>query len=312
MPQRMSSLDVDDLLRQIRDGLQHYPTWDGSVKIVFESEKGEELHVVKIDAHCSSPSAQRSRPPQPSSDASAGLDDQRLRLQQPQRLMQQCEEQRRRIAELEVRLLQTEEELRHPRSQPESDSVSADQLSPLQVSPTSTNNNHSTDRESPHLSSGGDVTRTTSIALTDGDDGDSLPRSDETCSTSPASSSPQRRSGRSKAKVDRWNPSTHSDAHHDSVGSGSSLNKRGTKRRRHHHDNDESIGMEVDDDGDDMEVAALVTKLREATTRDTASHSTPCVRSPFCRCDIVCCHLKTVMVESSLLRSARSSAPPRR
>ena len=31
-------------LRQICDSLQACPTWDGSVKIVFESEKGEELN----------------------------------------------------------------------------------------------------------------------------------------------------------------------------------------------------------------------------------------------------------------------------
>ena len=312
MSQRWSSLDVDGLLRQIRDSLHHYSTWVGSVKIVLASEEGEELHVVKIDAHCSSssraPPALRAPPPLPpvpndTSAESSGLDGQHiddddvgpqpLRLQRQQQLIQQCEEQRRHIAALEARLLQAEEQLHQRHQPPDTEPFSADQLSPLSSASTSINN--SGDSESPLLSNsgdtdgGGDKTHATSMALTDGADVEAQHRSDEACSTSPASSAssgPKRRSERSKAKVDRWNPSPRCDAHqgsarhssarhssarHGSAGSCSSRKKRETKRhhRVEHHDNDEGMGkasMEidsVDDDGDAMEVAALVAKLRE-------------------------------------------------
>ena len=317
MPQRASSVDVDELLRQLRDSLRHFPKWGGSVKIVLESEEGDEVHVFKIDAHRSSsspisPSPFRPQPPLPPSPShtsteSPRLDDdnidddddigpEQLQLHRRQRLLQLCDGQRRRIAELETRLQQVQEELHQQNVQPNSTSSSAYQHSPMMSTPTI--NSSSGDSKDPLLPSDadmdgdGDRTHATSMAPTDGVDVEAPPYQPEVETQPPpdgaspsssappssASSSTQRRSERPKAAINRWNPSTHSDAHQDSVRHGSarscsSRKKRGTKRWRHHpaehHDNDASFGemsMEidsVDDDGNTMEVAALVANLRK-------------------------------------------------
>jgi hypothetical protein len=45
--------DLNDVLRQIRDSLLLHPARDGAVKLVIESEAGEEIHVLKINPRSS-------------------------------------------------------------------------------------------------------------------------------------------------------------------------------------------------------------------------------------------------------------------
>jgi hypothetical protein len=132
-------IDLDDVLTQIRDSLLQYPARHGAVKLVIESEAGEEIHVLKIDSL--SRASLRTAPtlilsPHLSPAASALRADNSERtetdIHQEQMqtgdhgLLQQCREQQRRIAELELRLQQARDELRQHSPQ-----------SPLSLSPSS-------------------------------------------------------------------------------------------------------------------------------------------------------------------------------
>jgi hypothetical protein len=282
-------IDLDDVLTQIRDSLLQYPARHGAVKLVIESEAGEEIHVLKIDSL--SRASLRTAPtlilsPHLSPAASALRADNSERtetdIHQEQMqtgdhgLLQQCREQQRRIAELELRLQQARDELRqHSPQSPLSLSSSSALPDRPDASPA-----HSTDDDSSdslHHCSGGE---------TDGDahGGGAMTAAAQSSSIEVASShSPQasadstavRRSERSKTNVDRWRPPTQRDASRSPAGPSPSQKKRKTRRHSppHDHDSEQDISsamtsMEVDSMDDQpadgaVEVTTLVTKLRE-------------------------------------------------
>jgi hypothetical protein len=118
-------IDLDDVLRQIRDSLVLYPARHGAVKLVIESEAGEEIHVLKIDSRSRAPLRTAPTlmlspllPPAASAlrvdnSERTGTDIHQEQMQtEDHGLLQQCRAQQRRIAELELRLQQARDELR--------------------------------------------------------------------------------------------------------------------------------------------------------------------------------------------------------
>jgi hypothetical protein len=294
-------IDLDDVLTQIRDSLLQYPARHGAVKLVIESEAGEEIHVLKIDSL--SRASLRTAPtlilsPHLSPAASALRADNSERtetdIHQEQMqtgdhgLLQQCREQQRRIAELELRLQQAQNELRQHASLSSSAISDRPVLSPA----------HSTDEDSsdrPHGSSGGETdedghrAHDGSVAMTDAADDSSqwssIGAASSYCPQASGGSIAVRRSERSKTNVDRWRPPTQRDASSRPAEPSSSRKKRKTQRRQraHHEDREHDISsammsMEVEsmddqaavdgaEDNDTAGVATLVAKLREAYDR---------------------------------------------
>jgi hypothetical protein len=295
MTQLPATIDVDEVLRRIRDSLLLHPSRYGAVKIVIESEAGEEVHVLKI--HSRSTLSRRSAPtltlcPQPPpatptllADEAVGTDHHQQQLHaEDHGLLQRCGEQQRRIAELEVHLQQAQDELRQ--HAPSSSSASAPQPS---LSPAHSTDDDSGSSDTSHSSSGGEMDEDChgghdgAVSMTDGADDASQSSSIEAASLSTPRTSVDstvvRRSERSKTNVDRWRPTQH-DTNHRTADPASSGKKRKTRRHQHHHDDREPStcsddrSMEVDsmdgeaandgvDDDDAAEVAALVAKLRE-------------------------------------------------
>jgi hypothetical protein len=279
--------DLDDVLRQIRDSLLLHPARNGAVKLVIQSEAGEEIHVLKINSRSSAslrvaPTLMLSPQPPPAACSlraehyeNSGTDDHQ---EQDHGLLDRCREQQRRIAELELHLQQAQDELRH--HAPLSSSVISDR--PV-VSPA-----HSTDDDSsdiPHPASGGETDEDARGAH---DDSGAMADAVQSSSIDPASPhSPQasadstavRRSERSKTSVDRWRPPTQRDASRRPAGPSSSQKQRKTQRPhendRQHDISSAMMSMEVDsmddlpgdDDGDMAELATLVAKLREGYDR---------------------------------------------
>ena len=286
--QTSDCVDLDHLVQAIRDGLLFHPTYAGAIRIVIESEAGEPLHVVKVNAP-RPPANKPALPPRPRpapfaeliAATSAVQGDGQEQRHAPERslLLQQCNEQQQRITELEQRLQQLQQEL-NQHAGPQSPA----HLVP--VSPaSSTDDDSSNSSDSLHRSDDDALQPSTStVAMTDGTDiapSPSLP-------SPPVSehSTALRKSERSKNNIDRWSPSAQHDAPGRTVESASAFllhKKRKTKRRRQTHSDDDDDGeqrissdmqsMEVDsadDDGDDdnaLEVASLVSKLREGYDR---------------------------------------------
>ena len=286
MAHHLSDLvDLDYLLRAIRDGLLLLqPAHAGAIKVVIQSETGEPLHVVNIDARRPL-SAKPVLPSGPHHTPLADLISATSSAVRDPGLLQRCHEQQQRIAELEQRLREVQHQLdEHARS-----SSPADRMPRLPAPSTDDDDNSSTSSgngDSPHRSSGGETD--------DDDDDDHVPRTstnatvtaeggDAAASSSSSSSTTVRKSERSKTNVDRWCPPAQHDAPPCRPTEQSlSQRKRRTKRRRRspHADDDDdeerSISadveaMEVDsagdhgghDDNDAAEVSALVVKLRE-------------------------------------------------
>ena len=270
------AVDLDHLLQAIRDGLLLHPAHAGTVRIVIESEAGEPLHVVKIDARCPT-STKPVLPPRSLHSPLAELiaatsavqeDDEEQRDAQERRLLQRCHQQQQRIAELEQRLRQAQHELRESARSP-----SPAHRMPPSPAPSTDNDNRSSSVGS---ASGGETDddghepTASAVALTDGED-----------DAPPTSSSPTtvRKSERSKTNVDRWSPPAQHGASQPGAEPASSHKERRTKRRRRsHHDDDGeqslvsdmmSMGVDsADEDNDDaVELATLVAKLQEGYDR---------------------------------------------
>ena len=264
-------VDLDHLLQAIRAGLLLHPAHAGAVRIVIESEAGEPLHVVKVDARCppiSEPAIPRSRPaPFAELTAASSSVHQRDAAEQALLLLQQCKEQQQRITELEQRLQQMQQQLL-PHARP-----------PLPVhrvphSPaSSTDDDSSNSSDSPRRSDDDDGHEPSigTVAMTD--DADDAPSSSSHSPQASDISTAVRKSQRSKTNVDRWTPDRADEPASPSL----SHKRRTTKRRRAHHDDNnrghslssDMQSMEVDpsddggDDDDAVEVAAFVAKLRE-------------------------------------------------
>jgi hypothetical protein len=294
MTERPVSMDLDDVLRQIRDSLLQHPARHGAVKLVIESEAGEEIHVLKVDSRSraslrTAPTLMVSSQPPPAASSlradnpgGTGTDNHLEQTHtQDHGLLQRCREQQRRIAELELRLQQAQDELRH-HAPSSSSAISDRQVVSLALS---TENDIS---DSPHRSSGGETDESAhgaqdnSIAMNDAADDASQSSSIEAASShSPQAlgdSTAVRRSERPKTSVDRWRPPTERDASRRRAEPSSSRKQRKTQRRqRSHHDDGEDdissalMSMEVDsmdsqpadDDDDAAQVATLFAKLRE-------------------------------------------------
>ena len=295
MTQPSASDDVDNLLRQIRDSLLLHPVRGGAVKIVIESETGEEeIHVLKVDYRYPPSPKMTPRPPAPQfvvastsslqRDAPNLDDDIRPHQQQQQELLQRCEQQALRIAELEMLLQQ--------RALPSSSPISHSQLvSPAVSTDDDDISSGSSSSDSPLRASDGEAdedghgAHDDAVAMTDDADDASKPSS---CSLPSSDSTAVRKSERSKNNVDRWKPTAEPDAPCQSAGPASSRKKRKTKRHqrsRHddgdqHSDSSDVMSLEVDsgdnqsatdgaddDDAVKVEVTALVTKLREGYDR---------------------------------------------
>ena len=312
--------DLDDVLREIRDSVLLHPGRSGTVKIVIESETGEQLHVLQIDARCP-PSSKPTRRSQhrsahagDSSDATSAVrgDDRAVADQISNRdqhcqqstlhsLLQRCNEQQQRIAQLEQRLQQAQQELHHHPGPPAA--LSADRT-PLSPTPSTdddssgdscSSSSSSSSSDSPHHSSSSDTDEdscgphNSTMALTDEGEGasQSLPSSPP---SPPASGDPTsvRRSGRPKSGVDRWSPPVQHAVPCSAAEPASSSRrqrKRTRQQRSHHDDGEHSISSDVmsmevdsvdnqaaDDDADgndevEVEVATLVTKLCESYDR---------------------------------------------
>lgn len=283
-------VDLDHLLQAIRDGLLLHPAHAvaGSVKIVIESEAGEPLHEVKIDARrppSNKPVLPLRHRPAPFAELMAATtslqsDGVEQRDGQERRLLQRCNEQQQRITELEQQLRQVQQELQQnvrplsPAAPLSPASSTDDDNSSSSVSSTS---------DSPHRSSGGETDDddhrpcTSPVAIADGED-------DPSPSSSSSSSTTVRKSERQKTNVDRWCPPAQHDASCPTAEPTSLYRKRKTKRRRRSRcgDDDEDCNiasgmkeMEVDSVDDDCsdqnddtaEIAALVAKLREGYDR---------------------------------------------
>ena len=303
MTQLPAPIDLDDVLQQIRDSLLLHPTRDAVVKIVIESDAGEELHILKVHSRSSSdvllqaagPTLMRAQPPAaPSSlraDKSAGSMSNGLEEQpraEEHGLLQQCREQQRRIAELELHLQQAKDELRQRAPSPTSSSTICP---PQPISPAhSTEDDNSSSSDSPCSSSSGEMSDDGDrapddiVAMSDDGDDGSLSSSIEADSSHdpPVSgdSTAVRRSERSKTNVNRWTPPPQQKATHRAADPLPSLKRRKTQRHRRSYDDDgdhcvASIEMTVEvdsmnappaskaDDEDAAEVAALIAKLRD-------------------------------------------------
>ena len=292
MMQLPSPVDVDDVLRQIRDSLLLYLARGGAVKVVIESDSGEEIQVLKIDHRRITPRRAEPHPlPAASSvltdelaGAAAGPDYTRERQHAQQHdLLQRCKDQQHRIAELERRLQQLQQEFHHRTPSPSPAAASAD-LTPL--SPTPSTDSYSSSSENPHRVGDGETdedghgTNDSTVAMTD-----DASQSFVSCPRASDDSIAMRRSERSQTNVDRWTPSSQRNATTRIADPSSSRKKHKTKhyRRSHRNDREDSISsdmpfMEVDsadghitdhgaDDGNAAEVAALVAKLREGYDR---------------------------------------------
>ena len=168
MSQLLSLVDLDDVVKQIRDSLLLHRARGGAVKLVIESDVGEEIHVLQTDP--SSTTARRMTPatelvlhPHPSPATSPLLTDELVGIgndhyherkhADQQELLQRCNQQQQRIAELEQRLQQVQQELYH---QPRSLSlvVPAADRAPLSCQSTDDDSNDgSRSSDSPHHSS---------------------------------------------------------------------------------------------------------------------------------------------------------------
>ena len=296
-----SLMNLDDVLNEIHNGLLLHRTRSGAVKVVVELETGEQLTVLDIGAHCFPPTTpappprHRLVPLTEASTSSAWGDDVPVderaaswgQQHTQQGLLQRCNQQQQRIAELEQRLQQVQQELdQHARSRvPSPAALSAERLvvSPA-LSTDDDNNSSSSASNSPHRSSGGDTDEDGSephhgiVAMTDD-------AADASSSSNPPSSSGSiavRKSERSTTNVERWSPPTQQDLPRRVADPGAPHKKRRTGRHQRSHDDDvekQSIGsdmMSVEaevmdsqvtsdnvEDDDAVEVAALVTKLRE-------------------------------------------------
>ena len=295
-------MDLDDVLREIRNSLLLHPVRSGAVKVVIELDTGEQVTVLDIGARCPQPTAPapplRHRPVPPTEAATSSVrgdddpvDDHSANWEQQhaqQGLLQRCNQQQQRIAELEERLQQVQLEL-HQHEGLHS-SPSADRGPPSPAPSTDDDSiSVSSSSHTPHRSSGGDTDEDS-----DGLHKDTIAMADADDTTSSSSSSPPasndstavRRSKRSKAHVERWSPPTQQEVSRRIAEPTSSRKKRRTGRRQqsHHDDGQRSICsdtecMEVDsvdshngddgaDNGDDaVEVAALVAKLRDGYDR---------------------------------------------
>ena len=285
-------VDLDHLLQAVRDGLLLHPMHAGAVKIVIESEVGEPLHVVKIDARrppSNKPAVPLRHRPAPFAELLAATSslqadgwEQQQRDGQERGLLQRCNEQQQRIADLEQQLRQAQQELQRnahplPPAAPFSPALSTDDDDSSRASSRNSNS------RSPRCSSGGETDEDDHTVMMEDDADDASPAS----SSTPASdaSTTVRKSERSKTSVDRWIPNAQLNASSRTAGSAprsSKHKKQKTKRRRQAHrdddDGEQSIssdmnGMRVDSDDDDgkddnaAEVAALVDKLREGYDR---------------------------------------------
>ena len=272
MAQQMPNVvDLDHLLQAIRAGLLLHPAHAGSVRIVIESEAGEPLHVVKVDARCppaSEAAVPRFRPaPFAEMTAASSSVQQRDAPEQALLLLQQCKEQQQRITELEQQLQQMQQQLL-PHARPPSP---AHRVPHSPASSTDEDSSHSSD--SPCRSDEDDDHEPSSDTVAMMDDADDAPSSSSPCPQAPDISTAVRKSERSKTNVDRWTPVRAGECTSPSL----SRKERTIKRRRRaHHDDDgkqssssDQQSMEVessDDDGDEddaVEVAALAAKLRE-------------------------------------------------
>ena len=121
-------IELDYLLQEVREGLLLHPAHAGAVRIVIESETGEQLHVVKVDARCHR-AHKHALPPRPRPAPSAEpieatpavqVDEQQQRnVPEQALLLQQCNEQQQRITELEQQLQQMQQEFhQHTALQP--------------------------------------------------------------------------------------------------------------------------------------------------------------------------------------------------
>ena len=223
MAQQLPNLvdsDLDHLLQAIRDGLLLHPAHAGAVRVVIESESGEPLHLVKIDAH-RPPASRAALSPRHRTAPVAELNASRSAVQedsgeprheQEHGLLQRCHEQQQRIAELEQQLRQVQRELHHharPRSpvSPASPASSTDDDSCGSSSSSSASPRHSSgdatddDAHEPNLS-----------AVAMADDADHAPSSSSSPSSptlpAPDTSTTVRKSGRFKTNVERWSPPT--------------------------------------------------------------------------------------------------------
>ena len=296
-----SPMDLDDVLREIRNSLLLHPARSGAVKVVVELETGEQLTVLDIGARGPQPTkpalSLRHRPVPPAESTAVsssvrgddGSVDDRSASWEHQRseqgLLQRCNQQQQRIAELEQRLQQVQLELhRHARS------PSADR-GPPSPAPSTDNDSasESSTSDGPHRSSSGDTDEDDhgphngTVAMTDNAE-DASPYS-SSCPPASNDSTAVRKSERSKTHVERWSPPTQQDVPRRTAEPTSSRKKRRTKRHppSHHDDGERSISadtesMEMDsvdshngdesaDDDDAVEVAALVAKLREGFDR---------------------------------------------
>ena len=297
-----SPIDLDDILREIRNSLLLHPARSGAVKVVVELETGEQLTVLEIDTRCPQPTKPalplRHRPVPLAQAATSSVqgddgpvDDHSAnwgQLHTQQSLLQRCNQQQQRIAELEQRLQQVQLELhQQARSLSGSPAAPNGDRAPLSPAPSTDDDSSSgsSTSDSPHRSSGGD-TDEDGFGLDDGpvamtDDADDASPSSSSCPPAPNDSTAVRKSQRSKTHVERWSPPTKQDVPRRTAEPTSSRKKRRTRRhqRSHHDDGERSIcsdteSMEVDtvdshdgddgaDDDDAVEAAALVAKLRE-------------------------------------------------
>ena len=264
--------DLDHLLQAIRDGLLLHPAHTGAVRIVIESETGEPLHVVKIDARRSLASKTVLPPRHPAAPfaeliaATSAVqgDSEEPRHEPEQGLLHRCHEQQQRIAELEQQLRQVQQELHHH----------ARPLSP--ASSTDDDSSSSNASPCPTDDDGHELNLSSDVMMDDADH--APPSSTSPTRTVPESSTTARKSERSKTNVERWSPPAPGRAAESAAPSSLHTKQHKTKRRKrscrdaNDDDGDEqsiSSGMRsmevgfADDDDDGDEVATLVAKLRE-------------------------------------------------
>ena len=155
-------VDLNVLLQAIRDGLLLHPARAGAVRVVIESEAGEALHVVRIDARRSGPVKRASRAHPPPGllaeliAATSSAVEGEQRDAEDRGLLQQCHEQQQRIAELEQQLRQAQEGLHRQPSHP------------LLLSPSSPAS--STDSDDSHRSSVDEAREGTVLMMDEADD----------------------------------------------------------------------------------------------------------------------------------------------
>jgi len=259
-------VDIDHLLQAIHDGLLLHSAHAGAVRIVIESEAGEPLHVFEIDARRPLTSEtllplSRSRPMPLAQLIAATAAVEADGVEQCD-LLQRCHEQQQRIADLEQQLRQVQQELQHHATP---SSLTAPP-SPASSTDDDTVSSANSVNGSPHGSDTHDDDHdrepsTGLIAMTD--EVEHSPSSTSPlCPEAPGMATSSRQSERPKTNVDRWTPSR----------AASSYEKRQTKRRsltRCAEDDKErstcsdTDSVDDDDDGDAVDVAALVAKLRE-------------------------------------------------